>query len=93
VNLFRRLLPWFFAVAVIANCWELATLTVLHWKGTTGVQTPRDLTSQTGPLPPGTQPFRLRAAGVSGPALAAGFRAGDGFDARELYRANGFANP
>lgn len=93
VTLFRRLLPWLFAVAVIANCWELATLTVLHWNGTTGVETPRDGTSETGPLQPDTSPFERRLATVSDPALAAGFRPGDRVDSRELFRANGFANP
>lgn len=93
MSLFRRLLPWLFAVAVIANCYELATLTVLHWNGDIGMESPRDGASQTGTLPPGTEPFRLQALAVSGPALAAGFRAGDRLDARDLYHANGFANP
>lgn len=86
-------MPWLFAVAVIANCWELATLTVLHWNGTTGIQTPRGIASETGALPPGTGPFQQPAGEVSDPALAAGFRSGDRLDARELFQADGFANP
>ncbi|HEY1977631.1 MAG TPA: hypothetical protein VGG89_13850 [Candidatus Baltobacteraceae bacterium] len=80
--MFRRLVPWLFAVAAIANCWELATLTVLHWNGSTGMT-----------LLQGDEPFELRAAAVSDPALSAGFRAGDRLDARELYSLEGFANP
>jgi hypothetical protein len=75
-------LPWLFAVAVIANCWELATLTVLHWNGNTGMTLLR-----------ADKPFELKATAVSNPSLAAGFRAGDRVDVRELYRADGFANP
>jgi len=86
-------LPWLFAVAVIANCWELATLTVLHWNGTTGIVTPREIASEAGSLPQGTDPFQRPVDAVSDPALAAGFRVGDRLDARELYGANGFKNP
>lgn len=80
--LFRRLLPWLFAVAVLANCWELATLTILHWNGDSGIT-----------LLQGDRPFEQRAVAVSDPALRAGFRVGDRVDVRELYRADGFANP
>lgn len=93
MSVFKRVLPWLFAVAVIANCLELATLTVLHWNGTTGIQIPRGVASETGALSPGTEPFQQPAGEVSDPALAAGFRSGDLLDARELYSANGFANP
>lgn len=79
---FRRLLPWFFAVAFIANCWELATLTVLHWNGNTGM-----VLLTTG------KTFEREVKAVSGPALRAGLRAGDRVDVRALHRANGFANP
>ncbi|GAC1393424.1 MAG: hypothetical protein NVSMB31_12840 [Vulcanimicrobiaceae bacterium] len=77
----RRFLPWLFVAAVAANCWELATLTGLHWNGVTGMT-----------LSPVSDPFQQQAASVSDPAFAAGFRAGDRVDVRELHRLNGFAN-
>lgn len=67
---------------MVANCWELATLTVLHWNGTIGVA-----------LLPSDKPFQQRVAAVSEPASSAGFRPGDRVDVRELYRADGTANP
>jgi two-component system, NarL family, sensor kinase len=79
---FRRLLPWFFAASVAVNCFELATLTVLHWNGATGMS-----------LVPAGEPFQRRAEAVSDPASAAGFRVGDRVDVLEVRRANGFANP
>ena len=81
-TVWRYLIPCLFAVAIAANLLSLATLTVLPWKGATGVT-----------LVPTGQPFISRAVVVSDPALTAGFRVGDEFDKRALYRANGFANP
>lgn len=78
----RYVIPWLFAAAIAANLFGLATLTIQPWNGDTGMT----LVS-TG------LPFESRATEVSQPALGAGFRPGDVFDARDLYRANGFAKP
>lgn len=78
----KRLLPLLFALAIAANLFELASLTVLHWNGDVGYNL-----VHTG------APFVYRAAEVYGPARPAGFRAGDRFDIREGFRAQGYANP
>lgn len=80
--MYRRLIPLFFVVAIVVNCWELATLTVLHWNGTTGMT-----------LLPSNTPFQQRVTSVSDPASTAGFRLGDRVDVREIYRADGTAHP
>jgi hypothetical protein len=82
MRLWKRLVPWLFALAIAANLWELATLTVLHWNGDTGRRLVR-----------ASEPFLQQTVAVSDPAFAAGFRAGDLVDIRERLRANGFDNP
>ena len=78
----RRALPWLFALALAANCLEIASLTILPWNGETGVDTV-----------PTAQPFMHRVDTVDVTAHSAGIAVGDIIDTREQLYGNHFANP
>jgi hypothetical protein len=78
----RRALPWLFALALAANVFEIASLTILPWNGATGVETV-----------PTARPFMQRVVAVGVPARRAGIAVGDVIDTREQLYGNHFATP